>query len=71
MVREDGVAQSPDNQGSMLTTAQVNSTVIDVDEPPVFSKAEYIFDILEGPIRNKVIGSVSARDPDKANHTMK
>ncbi|XP_036417163.1 cadherin-5-like [Colossoma macropomum] len=71
VVTEDGVAQPPDNQGSMLTTVQVHITVIDVDEPPVFSKAEYTFDVQEGPIRNKVIGSVSARDPDKANYRMK
>ncbi|KAL6461322.1 hypothetical protein MHYP_G00294660 [Metynnis hypsauchen] len=70
-VREDGVAQPPDNQRSMLTTAQVLITVIDVDEPPVFSKAEYTFNVQEGPIRNKVIGSVSARDPDRTNYKMK
>ncbi|XP_036418773.1 cadherin-11-like [Colossoma macropomum] len=70
-VREDNVAQPPDNQGSMLTTVQVYITVIDVDKPPVFSKAEYTFDVLEGPIRNKVIGSVSARDPDRTNYRIK
>ncbi|XP_036440376.1 cadherin-11-like [Colossoma macropomum] len=70
-VREDGVAQPPDNQGSMLTTAQVYITVLDVDEPPVFSETEYTFDVQEGPIRNKVIGSVSARDPDRTNYRMK
>ncbi|KAL6461326.1 hypothetical protein MHYP_G00294700 [Metynnis hypsauchen] len=70
-VREDGVAQPPDNQRSILTTAQVFITVIDVDEPPVFSKAEYTFNVQEGPIIDKVIGSVSARDPDRTNYKMK
>ncbi|XP_036419156.1 cadherin-5-like [Colossoma macropomum] len=67
-VREDGMVQAPDNQGS---TAYVFITVTDVDEPPVFSKAEYTFDVQEGPIRNKVIGSVSARDPDRTNYMIK
>uniref|UniRef100_A0A3B4E5Y7 Cadherin-5 n=1 Tax=Pygocentrus nattereri TaxID=42514 RepID=A0A3B4E5Y7_PYGNA len=70
-VEDKGVDNSPDNQRSMLTTAQVEIIVIDVDEPPVFSKAEYTFNVTEGPITNKVIGSVSARDPDRTNDKMK
>ncbi|KAI4898633.1 hypothetical protein NFI96_025991 [Prochilodus magdalenae] len=71
VVTEDGLVQPPDNKASMLTTAVVLITVLDVDEPPVFGKTEYIFNIPEGPITKKTIGTVSARDPDKASYRIK
>lgn len=40
--------------------------VLDVDEPPVFSKSKYNFTVMEESIE-KNIGTVTAKDPDKAN----
>lgn len=45
---------------------QVNIKVLDVDEPPVFSKLVYTFSVVEeSTVAN--IGAVTARDPDRAN----
>ncbi|XP_073693013.1 cadherin-5 [Garra rufa] len=64
-VDEQTVSKPPDNRGpNLLTRAQVFISVIDVDEPPVFSRNEYKFSIDEGPFKNSVIGAVSAKDPD-------
>ncbi|XP_072527409.1 cadherin-5 [Salminus brasiliensis] len=66
MVSEDNVVQPPDARGSVFTSAQVIISVVDVNEPPVFTQTEYNFKVLEGPYKTKVIGFISARDPDKA-----
>ncbi|XP_054874408.1 cadherin-5 [Amphiprion ocellaris] len=54
-----------DNVNSAVTSAQVNIKVLDVDEPPVFSQSIYTFTVMEEMNVNN-IGSISARDPDKA-----
>lgn len=71
-VLERTVSKSPDNQGPNLQTrAQVFINVIDVDEPPVFSQTEYKFSIYEGPFNNPIIGTVSAKDPDKNGYKIR
>lgn len=65
-VREKNLRSPPDNADSAVTNAQVTVRVLDVDEPPVFTQPSYTFTVVEeGPVHN--IGTVSARDPDKAN----
>ncbi|KAJ3610010.1 hypothetical protein NHX12_022104 [Muraenolepis orangiensis] len=44
----------------------VNIRVLDVDEPPVFSKPSYAFSVMEETMVTQ-IGTVSAKDPDQAN----
>lgn len=46
--------------------SQVNVKVIDVDEPPVFSQLIYSFTVEEESLGSN-IGTISARDPDRAN----
>lgn len=55
-----------DNLNSAVTTAQVNVRVLDVDEPPVFSQLIYFFTVVEESLGSN-IGTISARDPDRAN----
>lgn len=70
-VREDLHLSFPaDNKNSAVTSAQVNIRVKDVDEPPVFSKSIYTFTVLEERSVNN-IGTVTARDPDRANKSIK
>ncbi|XP_061767340.1 cadherin-5 [Nerophis ophidion] len=59
-----------DNVATAVTTAQVNVRVLDVDEPPVFSQSVYTFNVLEERLVNKV-GTISAKDPDKANRSIR
>ncbi|KAM7408338.1 hypothetical protein PAMA_002172 [Pampus argenteus] len=59
-----------DNAGSAVTTAQVNIKVLDVDEPPVFSQLIYSFNVVEERLV-KNVGMVTARDPDKANKSIR
>ncbi|XP_008288502.1 cadherin-5 [Stegastes partitus] len=54
-----------DNVNSAVTSAQVTVRVLDVDEPPVFSQDIYTFTVMEELNVNN-IGTVSARDPDRA-----
>ncbi|KAK1905844.1 Cadherin-5, partial [Dissostichus eleginoides] len=59
-----------DNKNSAVTTAQVNLKVLDVDEAPLFSQPIYTFNVMEERMVNN-IGSVKARDPDRANKTIR
>ncbi|KAK5854344.1 hypothetical protein PBY51_015422 [Eleginops maclovinus] len=59
-----------DNKDSAITTAQVNIIVLDVDEAPLFSLPIYTFNVMEERMVNN-IGAVKARDPDKANKTIR
>nr|XP_057915046.1 cadherin-5 [Doryrhamphus excisus] len=59
-----------DNVATAVTTAQVNIRVLDVDEAPVFSQPVYTFKVLEERLVNNV-GTISARDPDKANKSIR
>ncbi|XP_005464567.1 cadherin-6 [Oreochromis niloticus] len=46
--------------------ATVRLAVDDVDEPPVFEKASYLYEVKEDVAVGTVVGSVSAMDPDRA-----
>ncbi|XP_016363337.1 cadherin-5-like [Sinocyclocheilus anshuiensis] len=71
-VDEHTVSKSPYNQGPNLQKrAQVFISVIDVDEPPVFSQTEYNFSIYEGQFKSPIIGAVSAKDPDKTGYKIR
>uniref|UniRef100_UPI0037E821B7 cadherin-5 n=1 Tax=Semicossyphus pulcher TaxID=241346 RepID=UPI0037E821B7 len=59
-----------DNVNSAVTTAQVNVRVLDVDEPPIFSQPIYTFTVLEERVVSN-IGTVTARDPDRANKSIR
>ncbi|XP_054456421.1 cadherin-5 [Anoplopoma fimbria] len=59
-----------DNVNSAVTTAQVNIKVVDVDEAPVFPQLIYKFTVPEEHFVNN-IGTVTARDPDKANKSIR
>ncbi|KAM4607404.1 cadherin-5 [Polymixia lowei] len=65
-VRERNLQFPADNKDRAVTKAQVNIRVIDVDEAPVFSKMIYSFNVMEETMVTN-IGTVTARDPDKAN----
>ncbi|KAE8608350.1 hypothetical protein XENTR_v10011474 [Xenopus tropicalis] len=52
-----------------ITNVIIN--VLDVDEPPVFSKPFYKFEISEDSKLNNIIGFVSAKDPDAANRNIR
>lgn len=67
-VSEADVVQPPDSQGSVVTLARVIISVVDVNEPPVFTQTEYNFQVPEGLHKNKIVGSVSASDPDKPGY---
>uniref|UniRef100_A0A8C1EA66 Cadherin-10 n=1 Tax=Cyprinus carpio carpio TaxID=630221 RepID=A0A8C1EA66_CYPCA len=54
--------------GPFSDTAIVRITVTDVDEPPVFSRTLYIFEVDEDTPAGSSVGTVSARDPDTINH---
>uniref|UniRef100_A0A671LPN4 Cadherin-10-like n=1 Tax=Sinocyclocheilus anshuiensis TaxID=1608454 RepID=A0A671LPN4_9TELE len=57
--------------GPFSDTAVVRITVTDVDEPPVFNRALYIFEVDEDTPAGSSVGTVSARDPDTINHLVK
>uniref|UniRef100_A0A672P223 Cadherin domain-containing protein n=1 Tax=Sinocyclocheilus grahami TaxID=75366 RepID=A0A672P223_SINGR len=57
--------------GPFSDTAIVRITVTDVDEPPVFSRTLYIFEVDEDTPAGSSVGTVSARDPDTINHLVK
>ena len=54
----------------MNLNPQVNIKVLDVDEAPLFSQPIYTFNVMEERMVNN-IGSVKARDPDRANKTIR
>ncbi|XP_076856645.1 cadherin-5 [Brachyhypopomus gauderio] len=69
MITEEGIIHPSDNRDSKLhTMAEVHITVLDVDEPPVFTSTVYNFSINEGPIKQKEIGYVSAKDLDNTGY---
>ncbi|XP_029305204.1 cadherin-5 [Cottoperca gobio] len=59
-----------DNVNSAVTTAQVNIKVLDVDEAPLFSMPTYTFTVVEERVVNN-FGTVTARDPDRANKSIR
>ncbi len=52
-----------------MDQATVKIIVEDADEPPVFTKSTYLFDVNENAAINTVIGAVAARDQD-APHSL-
>lgn len=66
---KENVVKPPDNT-DIWRSAQVYIAVKDVDEPPVFTHAEYTFSVKEGQ-QNLIVGSVSAKDMDKTNHRIR
>lgn len=59
-----------DNVNGAVTTAQVNIRVLDVDEPPVFTRPIYTFTVMEETSVTN-IGTVAAKDPDKASKSIR
>ncbi|XP_053127564.1 cadherin-5 [Hemicordylus capensis] len=51
--------------------ASVTINVKDVDEPPVFSKLSYVFEVQEESTDKNPIGSVHAVDPDRAKRQIR
>lgn len=54
--------------GPFSDTAIVKVTARDVDEPPVFSRTQYVFEVNEDTLKGTVIGTVTARDPDATDY---
>lgn len=53
--------------GPFKDTATVKINVLDVDEPPVFSKPTYMMDVYEDTPQGTIIGAVTAQDLDAGN----
>lgn len=53
--------------GPFKDTATVKINVLDVDEPPVFSKPSYAMDVYEDTPQGTIIGAVTAQDLDAGN----
>ncbi|RLW04504.1 hypothetical protein DV515_00005731 [Chloebia gouldiae] len=53
--------------GPFKDTIIVKISVEDVDEPPVFSRSSYLFEVHEDIELGTIIGTVMARDPDSAS----
>ncbi|XP_038626326.1 cadherin-10 [Tachyglossus aculeatus] len=53
--------------GPFKDTAIVKISIEDVDEPPVFSRSSYLFEVHEDIEVGTIIGTVMARDPDSAS----
>ncbi|KAG7468552.1 hypothetical protein MATL_G00144190 [Megalops atlanticus] len=64
---QEGSVITPTDNAQAVTTATAIITVLDVDEPPLFTQSAYNFSIREDARINSEVGTVSARDPDKAN----
>ncbi|XP_043101724.1 cadherin-8 isoform X1 [Puntigrus tetrazona] len=62
-IRADSITGGP-----YMDQATVKVVVEDADEPPVFTKSTYLFDVHENAAINTVIGAVAARDQD-ATHS--
>ncbi|XP_016100853.1 cadherin-8-like [Sinocyclocheilus grahami] len=58
-IRADSITGGP-----YMDQAMVKVIVEDADEPPVFTKSTYLFDVHENAAINTVIGAVAARDQD-------
>ncbi|KAM4875178.1 cadherin-10 isoform 1-T2 [Thomomys bottae] len=53
--------------GPFKDTTIVKITIEDVDEPPVFSRSSYLFEVHEDIDVGTIIGTVMARDPDSTS----
>lgn len=57
--------------GPFKDTATVKINVLDVDEPPVFSKPFYTMEVYEDTPVGTIIGAVTAQDLDVANSAVR
>ncbi|XP_054624972.1 cadherin-12-like [Dunckerocampus dactyliophorus] len=57
--------------GPFLDSATVKVTVMDMEEPPVFSKASYSLDAYEDTPLGTIIGSVTAHDLDASSSAVR
>ncbi|XP_062326579.1 cadherin-5 [Osmerus eperlanus] len=69
-VRETNLQEPADNKNLAVTKAQVVIQVLDVDEPPLFTRDIYTFSVKEETMVTN-IGVVKARDPDRVNKTIR
>lgn len=64
----DAVDPHPDNRfqslGPFKDTATIKITILDVDEPPIFSRSSYVMDVYEDTNVGSIIGAVTAQDSD-------
>lgn len=59
------------SNGPFKDTVTVKIAVEDADEPPVFLKPSYIFEVQENAASGTVVGKVHAKDPDAANSAIR
>ncbi|XP_032557085.1 cadherin-11 [Chiroxiphia lanceolata] len=59
------------SNGPFKDTVTVKIAVEDADEPPVFMKPGYIFEVQENAASGTVVGKVHAKDPDAANSAIR
>ncbi|NXS69611.1 CAD11 protein, partial [Pandion haliaetus] len=59
------------SNGPFKDTVTVKISVEDADEPPVFLKPSYIFEVQENAASGTVVGKVHAKDPDAANSAIR
>ncbi|EPQ12841.1 cadherin-10 [Myotis yumanensis] len=57
--------------GPFKDTTIVKISIEDVDEPPVFSRSSYLFEVHEDIEVGTIIGTVMARDPDSTSSTIR
>uniref|UniRef100_A0A3Q0RPF4 Cadherin 8 n=1 Tax=Amphilophus citrinellus TaxID=61819 RepID=A0A3Q0RPF4_AMPCI len=70
-VEATNVRSEPRSNGPFKDTATVKIVVEDSDEPPVFSKPVYLLEVDENASINKIIGTVTARDPDSTGSSIR
>lgn len=59
------------SNGPFKDTVTVKIAVEDADEPPVFLKPSYIFEVQENAASGTVVEKVHAKDPDAANSAIR
>uniref|UniRef100_A0A3P9ITA0 Cadherin-20 n=1 Tax=Oryzias latipes TaxID=8090 RepID=A0A3P9ITA0_ORYLA len=74
-LKVEGVNTHPDltfqNPGPFKDVTIVHVSVEDVDEPPLFDSAAYYMELPEDAEIGTVVRTVTARDPDAANNTVR
>lgn len=58
-------------RGPFKDVTIVHVSVEDVDEPPLFDSPAYLVELPEDAEMGTVVKTVSARDPDAANNTVR
>lgn len=54
--------------GPFSDTAIIKVTAKDVDEPPIFSRPQYVFEVNEDTPKGTAIGTITAWDPDATDY---